>query len=248
MQLLKCCKDKISWHFPDFPVFLIANNHELRRQQYIMLKLYHKKLNRFSKNSWEQRTLKLASDPLRCCKARDAIKSCSSLMLTLTLPHERDIEEDGRFSCGGVEAGGIGAGGGGGGWSRWWCWWCWWMWWSSHEAVGTGPLQSITTSPTAEPPITEELVVLSLELCRLGGDGGHRFGRCGLLSSPYVNWYLLSKSLGNDLYWPGVAVIWNYIYVLQSKLILCPKQIMSNWSDFLQFNRLCRLHREISLK
>jgi hypothetical protein len=59
--------------------------------------------------------LKLASDPLRCCKARDAISSCSSLILTLTLPHERDMEEDGRFSCGGVEGAGVSAGGAGGG-------------------------------------------------------------------------------------------------------------------------------------
>lgn len=40
-------------------------------------------------------------------------------MLTLTLPHERDMEEDGRFNCGGVEDAdvgtGLGAGGGGDG-------------------------------------------------------------------------------------------------------------------------------------
>jgi len=60
-------------------------------------------------------TLKLASDPLRCCRAREAINSCSSLTFTLTLPHERDMEEGGRFNCGGVEGAGVGAGGGGGG-------------------------------------------------------------------------------------------------------------------------------------
>lgn len=59
--------------------------------------------------------LKLASDPLRCCRARDEISSCSSLMLTLTLPHERDMEEDGRFNCNCVEGTGVGANGGGGG-------------------------------------------------------------------------------------------------------------------------------------
>lgn len=94
------------------------------------------------------------------------------------------MEEGGRVNCAGVEDGGVGAGGGGGvWWSKW--WWCWWMWWSSHEEVGTGPLQSITTSTTVEPPtLTTEELVASLELCRLGGDGGHRFGKWGLLSSP----------------------------------------------------------------
>lgn len=143
------------------------------------------------------------------------------------------MEEDGRFNCGGVEGAGVGAGGGGGGWwSKWWCWWwCWWMWWSSHEAVGTGPLQSITTSPTTEPPTptTEELVV-SLELCRLGGDGGHRFGRCGLLSRPYVNWYLLSKSLGKDLYCPGVAVTCNYICIIIKIEVVFKTSYIVNWS------------------
>lgn len=65
--------------------------------------------------SKDKRTLKLASDPLRCCKAREAINSCSSFTLTLTLPQERDIEEGGRLSCGDVEVAGVGAGGGGGG-------------------------------------------------------------------------------------------------------------------------------------
>lgn len=63
----------------------------------------------------DKHTLKLASDPLRCCRAREAISSCSSLILTLTLPHERDMEEGVRLTCGGVEAAGVGAGGGGGG-------------------------------------------------------------------------------------------------------------------------------------
>lgn len=136
------------------------------------------------KYKWNKTTLKLASEPLRCCRAREAINSCSSLTLTLTLPQERDIEEGGRFICGGVDGTGAGAGGGGEGWwIKWWCWW-WCMWCSSQEAVGTGPLQSITTSPTPDPPTPTPEPLLSLELWRLGGDGGQRFGRCGLLSSP----------------------------------------------------------------
>lgn len=84
---------------------------------YNMLKLHYivKNYKDNQKLLRDQHTLKLASDPLRCCKARDAISSCSSLILTLTLPHERDMEEDGRFNCGGVEGAGVGAGGGGGG-------------------------------------------------------------------------------------------------------------------------------------
>lgn len=110
-------------------------------------------------------TLKLASDPLRCCKARDAINSCSSLTLTPTLPQERDIDECGRICWDWADCAGAGAGGGGS--------------ISSHVDVGTGPLQSITTSPVPPTPVP-----ISRELWRRGGDGGRRFGKCGLLSSP----------------------------------------------------------------
>lgn len=121
------------------------------------------------------------------------MSSCSSLTLTPTLPHERDMDEGGRGRCWGVELAGAGAGGGGG-----------WWWWFCKRAVGTGPLQSITMSP----PLLTVDVFISRELCLLGGEGGRRFVRWGLLSRPYVNWYLLSKSRGKDLNWPGVAWTW----------------------------------------